>query len=227
MSVPRQILQYRSGSEYLASQINESATVKPSSAYEKIIIDIFLRNVFLILQSNIENMEDEFVRQLPTFGSKMEKLSLSLKSGDAKKILKYITSAYSAFEKGISRDKVERTHKEGILEILRVLKDFDNVYLGIYMKRRAFLRETLKELKSSGNLGDFETSRNGTILAFFCMLPYIQKNVGENQKLSKLFEIGRKYSSKLEGWTDSIDIMSNPKEADQLKKAEAYFQKLR
>ncbi|MFZ0221993.1 MAG: hypothetical protein WAM42_09935, partial [Candidatus Nitrosopolaris sp.] len=66
--------------------------------------------------------------------------------------------------------------------------------------------------------------RNGLLLAFFCMLVYVKQELKDKQKLMKsILEISEKYSSNLQGWTDTIDIMSNSQEVKRVKEAEEYY----
>ncbi|MFY9873723.1 MAG: hypothetical protein WAK17_28790 [Candidatus Nitrosopolaris sp.] len=62
------------------------------------------------------------------------------------------------------------------------------------------------------------------MLAFFCMLVYVKQELKDKQKLMKsILEISEKYSSNLQGWTDTIDIMSNSQEVKRVKEAEEYY----
>ncbi|MGC2684899.1 MAG: hypothetical protein WA323_23820 [Candidatus Nitrosopolaris sp.] len=41
--------------------------------------------------------------------------------------------------------------------------------------------------------------------------------------MKSILEISEKYSSNLQGWTDTIDIMSNSQEVKRVKEAEEYY----
>ncbi|MGB6594024.1 MAG: hypothetical protein WBE68_21205 [Candidatus Nitrosopolaris sp.] len=56
------------------------------------------------------------------------------------------------------------------------------------------------------------------------MLVYVKQELKDKQKLMKsILEISEKYSSNLQGWTDTIDIMSNSQEVKRVKEAEEYY----
>jgi hypothetical protein len=233
-----QIAAYRTGSESLATQVTsiernvdieeqESLLYKFLKYYYDITISMMKSHVIPILESDTYIMENQFNKQLPDFSKKMEELNRTTfeKVDNIQEFVSLIFRLYKSLEQGIKVYKFADLEQK-VLDTLDVLKDFDNVYLGILMKRPEQLSDALNNIRNSEHFEDFETSRVGTLLAFFCLLAYIKEEINDKQKLSKLVEITDKYSTSLEGWIDTIDIMSNPKEAKEIEETEEYYNKI-
>lgn len=232
-----QIAKYRTGSESLATQVTstekeEAIQDQELSLYEFLkyfydrTIVMITSHVIPILVSNIHNLENQFNEQLPEFSKKIEELNGTTfgKVSSTKKFVDLIFTSYGLLEHGIMTYNLG-DFEDKILHTLDVLKDFDNIYLGILMTRPQQLSEAITNIRNSEDFADFETSRIGTLLAFYCLLAYIKEELDDKQKLSKLVEIADKHSTSLEGWVDTIDIMSNPNEDREMWEIEEYYNK--
>ena len=237
MYSPTQIAIYRTGSESLATQV--TSTEKETSIRDQELLPTeFLKyycdrtiimitsHVIPILENDIHNMENQFNEQLPEFSKKIEELNGTTfgKVDSTKKFVDLIFISYNILEQEIKRRNLGDLERN-VLDTLDVLKDFDNVYLGILMKRPQELSDAITNIRNSEDFEDFETSRVGTLLAFYCLMTYIKEEIDDKQKLSKLVEIADKHSTSLEGWVDTIDIMSNPKEVREMREIEEYYNK--
>jgi hypothetical protein len=233
---PSQIARYRTGSEYVVRQITEpNVEIKDKVDVQKLtavynysnddIIRIFKDKVIPILMSNVLDIEKQFNEELPDFSKKIEELNKITfeKIEEPKKIADFIFESYDLLEQIIKTGNAADKFREKILGTLQVLRDFDSVFLGILQNRPEQLSDALDEIRKDEDFQDFETSRNGLLLAFFCTLVYIKEELKDKQKLTKILEISEKYSSNLQGWTDTIDIMSNPEEVKHVKQAEEYY----
>jgi hypothetical protein len=232
---PSQIARYRTGSEYVVRQIiEENIDIKDKVDIQKLtsiydanddIIIIFKDNVIPILMSDVLDIEKRFNEQLHDFSKKVEDVNKTTfeKIIEPKKIVDFIFRSYDLLERIIKAKNFRVEFKQSILTTLDVLRDFDSVFLGILENRPEQLSDALDEIRKDEDFQDFETSRNGLLLSFFCMLVYVKEELEDKQKLMKILEISEKYSSNLQGWTDTIDIMSNPEEVKQVKEAEEYY----
>ena len=235
MFSPSQIARYRTGSEYVVRQITEeNIDIKDKVDIQKLtsiydanddIILIFKDIVNPILMSDVLDIEKRFNEQLHDFSKKVEELNKTTfeKIKEPKKIADFIFRSYDLLERIIKAKNFRVEFKQSILTTLDVLRDFDSVFLGILENRPEQLSDALDEIRKDEDFQDFETSRNGLLLSFFCMLVYVKEELEDKQKLMKILEISEKYSSNLQGWTDTIDIMSNPEEVKQVKEAEEYY----
>lgn len=234
MSNPSQIAAYRTGSESLATRVTNTErkvqVLEQESSflqnYHDITIDIFKSHVIPLLQTDTRILEKRFNTQLSDFSKKMEELNRITfeKTDNLQKIMKIIFTSYDMLEQTVKMYKLD--FEEKVLNILRILRDFDDVYLGIVMNRPEQLYKALNDIRNSKDFENFETSRTGTVLSFFCLLAYVKEEVNDKQKLSKLIEIADKYSTSLLGWADTIDIMSNPEEVKQMEEAEDHYNKI-
>lgn len=229
-----QIARYRTGSEYVVRQITTpNMDIKDkvdiemlTSIYDYPINRILEDNVLPILMSDVRDVEKRFNEQLPDFSKKIEELNKSTfeKIEEPKKIVAFIFESYDLLEQEIKARNFGVEFKHSILTTLEVLRDFDSVFLGILEDRPEQLSDALDEIRKDEDFQDFETRRNGLLLAFFCMLVYVKQELKDKQKLMKsILEISEKYSSNLQGWTDTIDIMSNSQEVKRVKEAEEYY----
>jgi hypothetical protein len=228
-----QIAAYRTGSESLATQLThtEKKVLEQESSsflqnYYKVIIDIFKSHVIPVLQTDPRVLEVEFNKQLSDFSKKMDELNRTTfeKAHSLQEIMKFIFTSYDLLEQTIKMYKLD--FEEKVLNTLGILRDFDDVYLGIVMDRPEQLSKALNDIRDSEDFENFEKSRTGTVFAFFCLLAYVKEEINDKQKLSKLIEIADKYSTRLLGWVDTIDIMSNPEEVKKMEEAEDYYNKI-
>lgn len=232
-----QIASYRTGSESLATQVTnternvqgqeqESLSSSFLQNYYDITIDILKSHVIPVLQTDTHTLEFQFNTQLSDFGKKMEELNRITfeKADNLQEIIKFIFTSYDLLEQTVKMYKLH--FEEKVLNTLGILRDFDDVYLGIVMNRPEQLSKALNDIRNSGDFENFETIRTGTVLAFFCLLAYVKEEINDKQKLTKLLEIADKYSTSLQGWVDTIDIMSNPEEVKQMEEAEDYYNKI-
>lgn len=229
-----QIAAYRTGSESLATQVTnierKVQVLEQESSflqnYRDITIDIFKSHVIPLLQTDTRILENRFNAQLPDFSRKTEEFNRMTfeKTDNLQKIMKFIFTSYDMLERTVKMYKLD--FEEKVLNILGILRDFDDVYLGIVMNRPEQLYKALNDIRNSKDFENFETSRTGTVLSFFCLLAYVKEEINDKQKLSKLIEIADKYSASLLGWVDTIDIMSNPEEVKEMEEAEDYYNKI-
>jgi len=60
-----------------------------------------------------------------------------------------------------------------------------------------------------------------TILAIFCIFKLANTRKYQDQrKLVTLIAVGKKYAEKLDGYSDTIDILTNPEEMELIRRAE-------
>ena len=85
------------------------------------------------------------------------------------------------------------------------------------MQRSQELREVVKQL----DLDDCIKSFYGTLLAIICIIELTKSGSSiDVEKLKILVELGKKYSDDLDTYIDTLDILSNPKEMELVKKSD-------
>jgi hypothetical protein len=184
---PSLIARYRTGSEYVARQLTEHVDVKDKVEIQKItpiynnndIIRILNDNVFPVLKGDVPEFEERFKEQLPDFSNNIEELNRTTfeKIKEPKKIIEFIFQSYDILERIIKTQDFGVEFKEKILATLDILRDFDSVFLGILETRPEQLSDALDEIRKDEDFQDFETSKNGLLLAFFCMLAYVKDEI--------------------------------------------------
>jgi hypothetical protein len=228
-----QIGMFRTGTESVARQaintegttdIEQSFIVEFLHYYTDIIFLILKSDVIPILEADYSNVDNEFNRHLHNFGKKIDEINQTTfeRVDNLQEFITFISTSYNLLEQVIITYKIEGL-TEKVLHTLGVLRDFDDIYLNILMKRPEQLSAVINNIRTSQDFQDFEKSRAGALLAFFCLLAYIKEEIDDNQKLSQLLKITDNYSTRLEAWADTIDIMSNPAEVEQMEEAEKYY----
>jgi len=152
-----QIGAFRTGTESLAPQViniqgttdvKQSFFVEFLQYYTDIIFPILKSYVIPILVSDFSNVEIEFNKHLGNFGKKVDEINKTTfeKAEDLQEIITFIFVSYSLLEQVIKTYKVE-VLTEKVLHTLEILRDFDNTYLDILMKRPEQLSEVLNNIR--------------------------------------------------------------------------------
>jgi hypothetical protein len=233
-----QVAEYRTGFEPLARLVTDEHEKTPRGTYSifesnilEIVEDIFKDIISpILLTTSVQEMVKEFNKQLPILNVKirgLNKIFAENKQNNLEDIVKSLFNMYEQFEQILESQIIaEKKVKETIFQVFQCLKDFDNIYLGIALNRPDRLDQSIFEIKRDGDLEDLEKSIAGTMITFFCLLVFVKEKHNDDEKLIKLLEIANDYSIRLEGWADTLDIMSNPEEAEQIRKTEQHYKSL-
>jgi hypothetical protein len=103
-----------------------------------------------------------------------------------------------------------------VAESVKRLMDYENVLLGIAIKRPVQLAEALKEV----DVNDLLKSVYGTLLALVCIFTILKEQNYDHKKVKMFVNLTEEYSATIESYADTIDIMSNPEEMELLKRSE-------
>jgi len=123
---------------------------------------------------------------------------------------------YDKVTEQIKSNTVMSPHsKQESLEIITILKDYQANILPIISKRLALLEEALHEIDRK----DLFRSLYGSILASICIgtllgLPDFQSK----QKFETLAHQGHELAKNLDGYIDTLDILTNPDEDARIRK---------
>ena len=99
--------------------------------------------------------------------------------------------------------------------------DYTETIALIIEKRSSDLLTALSEIEYEHLI----TSIYGTLLAILCINTALIKNMKEQERFSPIVEAGSEYAHDLGGYTDTLDILTNPDELELLKKSESELKK--
>ena len=175
-----------------------------------------------ILEEKPNKLAKTFEDSVELFGITMiplEQLVLKNNRDNLQSIMNSESAFYQEGTKSLYRREgwISETNLDQIREIISIFQDYQNVILGILMKHRDLPANSLAAM----NQEEWLTSLYGTILAIFCIFKLVNTRKYQDQrKLGTLIAVGKKYAEKLDGYSDTIDILTNPEEMELIRRAE-------
>jgi hypothetical protein len=93
--------------------------------------------------------------------------------------------------------------------------------LSIAKERPEEVELALKQI----DIDDLKKNLLNALLAFFTILYIVTSEEKEyyKEKLSKLVDLSKVYSEEMESYVDTIDILSNPKTMESIRKSEEHY----
>lgn len=186
-----------------------------------------------ILKTDINNIENKFNELRPIIASWLNKAitmvvqpqlseeKKDLTRNDFNKIAKLNFESFEELKHCVHLSSIDSDIRKQIVQIIDNLNDYENVLLGIAIERPEELELALKQI----DIEDLKKNLLNALLAFFSILYIItaEEKAYDKEKLSKLMNLAKKYSEKLESYVDTIDISSNPKTMESIRKSEKYY----
>jgi len=106
-----------------------------------------------------------------------------------------------------------------IIQIIDNLWDYENTIIGIAIDRQDRLEEALTQV----DVEDFRNKLVDTILAFVFTLVIIVVKEFDEEILSKILTLGIKCSEEIESYVDTLDILSDRRTLESIRKSEEYY----
>jgi hypothetical protein len=186
-----------------------------------------------ILKTNINNIENKFNELRPIIASWLNKAitmvvqsqlseeEKDLTRNDFNKIAKLNFESFEELKHFVQLSSLGSDIRTKIVQIIDNLSDYENVLLGIAIERPEELELALKQI----DIDDLKKNLLNALLAFFSILYIIRVEEKEydKEKLSKLVSLAKEYSEEIESYVDTIDILSNPKTMESIRKSEEYY----
>ena len=117
--------------------------------------------------------------------------------------------------------KQQRLSRKSIInanKLIDVLSDYFQNITVLIRNRKIALEKALDETDKE----DLMLSLYGTLLAFMCFSVILGvKKLKDDEHFSAIVESGLEFATELEGYTDTLDILTNPDELELLRKAES------
>jgi hypothetical protein len=186
-----------------------------------------------ILKTNIDNIEVKFNELQPIIASWLKKSitevikpqlieeGKELTRNDFNKIAKLNFESFEKLKHAVELYELDLDIRKKIIHTIDNLSDYDNVLLGIAIERPNELELALKQI----DVDDLKKNLLNALLAFFTILYIVTSEEKEcyKEKLSKLVDLSKVYSEEMESYVDTIDILSNPKTMESIRKSEEYY----
>jgi hypothetical protein len=200
--------------------IYKKETKTPKREIEEIVKDISTKIVDPILLSQINDLKVKFFQKLDLFEPKLTELSqqsirMKGEEGEGEEhslLFKIAQSEFVMYELFktlvLTRKDLNADHVTKIVQIIDNIRDYENILLGILIKRPNELKDALKQI----DLTDLRKVRSEGFLAFYCISTLIEDKetyYDMEEKLSILLELGIEYSDKMVIYADTIDVSSN------------------
>ena len=186
-----------------------------------------------ILKTDIDNIEVKFNELQPIIASWLNKSikkvikpqlieeEKDLTRNDFNKIAKLNFESFEKLKHAVELYELDLDIRKKIIHTIDNLSDYDNVLLGIAIERPEELELALKQI----DVDDLKKNLLNALLAFFTILYIVTSEEKEyyKEKLSKLVDLSKVYSEEMESYVDTIDILSNPKTMESIRKSEKSY----
>lgn len=127
---------------------------------------------------------------------------------------------YDIIKHGISqKQELGQDIIKNMIQIIDNLSDYDNTILGILVAKPEQVEKALHQI----DIDDFQNNLVGTMLVFLFIVAITRVKEYDKEKLSKILSLGRNYSEKLESYVDTIDVLSDRKTLESIRKSEEYY----
>lgn len=169
-----------------------------------------------ILDSKTVKTAKSFEDSISRFTTLASALSDLIIRSNADKLSYIVELEKSFYDNAMSYHNIPNDLEAKISETIKVFEDYQRIIFGVIADRSQELTEVVKQL----DLDDCITSLYGTLLAIICIIELSRSGRSVDVvKLRILVELGRKYSDDLDTYIDTLDILSNPKEIELIKKS--------
>lgn len=204
----------------LAKKLCGTTVYERESSIEKKIDQLYNTVISPILQSDISDLENNFDRILSD--SQLNLLihgiphepRLGIRADKLEKVARSRYLIYEDLKRFIEKNQeLNKDMRTRILQVAEKISDFDNVVAGIEIDRPDQLTKALREIDRH----DLQWNVNSALVSFFCIISLIKDKNHDKTKLSKLLSLSEKYSENIETYADTLDILSNPEEAQVIK----------
>ncbi len=109
--------------------------------------------------------------------------------------------------------------KQSAIDMINILSDYTEIILEIMQNREEKLLQVFKEIDEA----DFLKSFYGTLLVFMCLNVILGiSEIKDEKKFSIILDAGYEYYTDFDGYVDTIDILTSPKELELFRKTEKY-----
>lgn len=170
-----------------------------------------------ILDSKTAKTAETFEDSINSFTTLASALSDLIIRNNTDKLAYIVELEKSYYDNAMNYHAVPNDLEEKIIETIRVFEDYQRVIFGVIAERSQELTEVVKQL----DLDDCIKSLYGTLLAIICIIELTRSSRSvDTEKLKILVQLGKKYSDDLDTYIDTLDILSNPKEMELIKKSD-------
>ena len=185
-----------------------------------------------ILNTDIDNIEAKFNELQPIIASWLNDVITMvvdpqleegkvLTRNDFNKIANLYLDSFKEAKEFVQTSRLGSEIRKKIIQSIDNLRDYENVLLGIAIERPKELELALKQI----DIDDLKRNFLNALLAFFTILYLVitGKKEYDKEKLSKLVNLVKEYSEEMESYVDTIDILSNPKTMESIRKSEEHY----
>jgi hypothetical protein len=173
---------------------------------------IISKIIIPILSSDTNSIEKVYTGKIGPFQDYWVKL---IQSTSKARLVKPNLTYYDRTFTMIKSNPIFARDKEIIMEIAEILKDYEINIHTKFSDRQTFPEEALNDI----NVNDFLNSLYGSYLALMCFW-LAARNQTQNLKIiSSIARVSQKLAINLDGYNETLDIMTNPEEMDMMKRA--------
>lgn len=121
----------------------------------------------------------------------------------------------NSMEKIKNNSQISKKSQENALELIDILMDYSRIIVPIAINKPILLEKASKQI----DLDDLFRSLYGSQLAYVCIVAILDVNEFQNdQKFSIIANHGYRLAKNLDGYIDTLDILTTPDEDERLRK---------
>lgn len=170
-------------------------------------------------------VEDEYASIEPITQSDIQKfmrycseetglLSTILNITETKKLnLKYYEDLIVRLEK---QQRLSENSVQSAIKIVKIMIDYMEMITVIIQNRKLSILKILKDV----DYNDLINSIYGTMIAIFCINTVLAKKLKTEERFSSIVEAGYEFAKNLDGYSDTLDILTSPEELELFRKTD-------
>lgn len=190
--------------------------------YREIAIQTFesMKKIVHSVSNTREDITDAFNKSLPTIQIHYATLNNIVLNSAKSDYMKLSESDEEIFRNIVAFVRSSSIGEENILKIEKIIEhilDYDSIIFGIMQQRS---EQSLLEAVSKVDINDLLRTLSGIMLALSSLLVMIETKQSPDSRFKTLLDLGLQYSEILESYADTIDVLSNPKTMELLRKSE-------
>lgn len=183
------------------------------------VTSIISKIITPILSADIIDIEKVYTEKISSFQDSWLRLVQSThKTHNWKQKLNRNLAFYDHTITMINSNPIFAQDKASIIDSIEILKDYEMNIYSIIVKRLALFERALNEI----DVKDLLNSLYGSYMALMCFWLVARNKRQARKTIPAIAKISHKFAINLDGYIDTLDIMTNPEEMDMMERAEQW-----
>lgn len=166
-----------------------------------------------ILSSDLTSIQRVYDEKISSFQEYWIKL---IQSARRNHLIKPNLTFYDHTFALVNSNPIFAANRRNIIQMTEILRDYEMNIHSKFPGRHNLLEHVLNEIDSK----DFANSLYGSYLALMCFWLISRNETLSKKTIPVLAKISYKLAVKLDGYSETLDILTNPEEMDMMKRAE-------